>query len=149
MGSPVKDDPSMAGVRCRNADGKLKQKRGDTHLKTLESTYGEISDRRADTHLETIREATGQSLKKLVHSENEVTHKPGLSGRERNQDGTLRRKRGDTHLGTLEEKYGEISDRRSDTHLKTLEKDCGADSLSGVLRNRNSHTAPKTLLMED
>jgi hypothetical protein len=149
MSSRTNDDPRMAGVRARNENGRLRQKRGDTHLETLEDKYGEISDRRSDTHLETMREGTGKSLKKMAHSDPEVTHKPGLHGRHRNQDGTLRRKRGDTHLGTLEDKYGEISDRRSDTHLKTIEKDCGVDSLSGVLREQDKSHAPKTLMMEE
>lgn len=92
--------------RTRNQDGRFRQKRGDTHLETLEKTYGEISDRRADTHLSTLRELTGLSLSKLVRLEPEVTHAPGLNGRHRNQDGRLRQKRSDTLVSTLRETYG-------------------------------------------
>ncbi|HXE73540.1 MAG TPA: hypothetical protein VNO81_12845 [Candidatus Nitrosotenuis sp.] len=103
----VHDDPAMRGPRSRNADGRLRQKRGDTHLGSLEDCYGEISDRRRDTHLETLRRLRGMSLSKMVRSGPEVTHKPGLNGRHRNQDGTLRSKRGDTLLSTLRQTYGQ------------------------------------------
>lgn len=92
--------------RSRNQDGRFRQKRGDTHLGTLEDKYGEISDRRRDTHLSTLREIRQMSLSKMVRVEPEVTHKPGLHGRTRNQDGTLRAKRGDTSLETLRRTYG-------------------------------------------
>ena len=36
--------------------------------------------------------------------------------------GRFRKKRGDTHLSTLERIYGNISRRRGDTHLETLRK---------------------------
>lgn len=150
MHSPMRDDPSMAGVRPRNeSDGRLRQKRGDTHLETIEDKYGEISDRRSDTHLETIRETTGKSLKEMAHSDPEVTHKPGLHGRHRNQDGKLRKKRDDTHLDTIEKTYGEISDRRGDTHLKTIREDYDAKSLSEVLEKRDKNSVPRTLIMDD
>ena len=100
------DAPLMRGQRSRNQDGQLRQKRGDTHLSTLEETYAEISDRRGDTHLSTLREISGMSLSKLVKADPEVTHEPGLNGRFRNQDGRIRAKRGDTQLSTLRETYG-------------------------------------------
>lgn len=53
--------------------------------------------------------------------------------RSRNNDGRFRQKRADTHLGTLEKEYGEISDRRSDTHLGTLREATGM-SLSKMVR---------------
>lgn len=93
--------------RTQNLDGRFRQKRGDTHLSTLEKTYGEISDRRGDTHLSTLREITGLSLSKLVRQEPEVTHEPGLNGRHRNQDGRIRQKRSDTLVRTLRESYGQ------------------------------------------
>ena len=40
----------------------------------------------------------------------------------RNKNGRFRKKRGDTHLSTLEKKYGEISRKRGNTHLETLRK---------------------------
>ncbi len=42
--------------------------------------------------------------------------------RRRNKNGRFRKKRGDTHLSTLEKKYGEISRKRGNTHLETLRK---------------------------
>jgi hypothetical protein len=45
--------------------------------------------------------------------------------RRRNKDGRFRKKRGDTHLSTLEKKYGEISRKRGNTHLATLRKSSG------------------------
>lgn len=94
-------------LRSHNQDGRFRQKRGDTHLSTLERTYGEISDRRGDTHLSTLREITGLSLSKLVNEQPEVTHAPGLNGRQRNQNGRIRQKRSDTLVGTLRQTYGQ------------------------------------------
>ena len=93
--------------RTHNLNGRFRQKRGDTHLSTLERTYGEISDRRGDTHLSTLRELSGLSLTKLLRQEPEVTHAPGLNGRHRNQDGRIRAKRSDTLVDTLRQTYGE------------------------------------------
>ena len=101
------NDPSMRGERARNhSDGRLRQKRGDTHPASLEDRYGEISDRRSDTHLETLRQLRGMSLSQMVKAEPEVTHKPGLNGRHRNQDGRIRAKRGDTSVDSLRKTYG-------------------------------------------
>lgn len=125
-------------ARTRNKDGRFRQKRADTHLGTLEREYGrEISDRRCDAHLGTIREATRRSLSKLAKGEPEVTHKPGLSGRIRNQDGRIRAKRGDTHLATLEKTYGEISSLPGNTPLWLLKQLAGAESLNDLLTHRD------------
>lgn len=94
-------------TRSRNLNGRFRQKRGDTHLSTLEDRYGEISDRRGDTHLASLRELRGMSLSKMVKAEPEVTHATGLNGRHRNQDGRLRQKRSDTLVETLRCTYGE------------------------------------------
>jgi hypothetical protein len=102
----INDAPLMRGQRSRNQNGQLRTKRGDTHLSTLEDTYGEISDRRGDTHLATLRELRGLSLSKMVKLDAEITHAPGLNGRIRNQDGRIRAKRGDTQLETLRDTYG-------------------------------------------
>lgn len=61
---------------------------------------------------------------------------PGLDGRSRDQDGEIRRKRGDTHVGTLRDIYGSgfAPGTRSDTHLDTLLDRAGASSLSDYLR---------------
>jgi len=63
---------------------------------------------------------------------------PGMKGeRSRNEDGELRRKRGDAHVGTIEEHYGVNFGVRSDMHLDTLLKREGAESLDDLLRRHN------------
>lgn len=55
--------------RCRDNDGEIRQKRGDTLVKTLRKTYGEdfAPGVRGDAKLETLRgRAGGGSLSKLV-----------------------------------------------------------------------------------
>lgn len=61
---------------------------------------------------------------------------PGMIGcRARNEgNGQLRAKRGDTHVGTIEAKYGVDLRMRSDAHLRTALNRYGADSLSELLR---------------
>lgn len=56
----------------------------------------------------------------------------GLDDRCRDEDGEIRRKRGDTHVGTLRKIYGDdfAPGYRKDTHLDTVLDDAGADSLS-------------------
>ena len=57
----------------------------------------------------------------------------GLDGRMRDQDGTIRQKRGDTLVKTLREKYGDdfAQGYRSDTKLETvLEKKVRIASLN-------------------
>ncbi len=62
---------------------------------------------------------------------------PGMRGnRSRNQDGQLREKRGDTHVGTVEEKYGRDFGVRSDMHLDTLLEQEGIDSLNDLINNK-------------
>jgi hypothetical protein len=55
--------------RCRDNDGSIREKRGDTLVGTLRQTYGDdfLSEFRSDTKLETVRERTGRSLSELVH----------------------------------------------------------------------------------
>lgn len=61
---------------------------------------------------------------------------PGMRGnRSRSQSGPLRRKRSDTHVGTIEQQYGVDLGRRSDMHLGNLLKDEGVDSLNDLLHN--------------
>lgn len=54
--------------RCRDNDGEIRQKRGDTLVGTLRKTYGEdfAPGVRADARLDTLRERTGESLSQLV-----------------------------------------------------------------------------------
>jgi hypothetical protein len=56
--------------------------------------------------------------------------------RSRNEDGHLREKRGDTHVGTIEEMYGVDLDARSDAHLDTILKREGVDSLDELLNKK-------------
>ena len=55
--------------RCRDNDGRIREKRGDTRVRTLRETYGQdfASGFRSDAKLETVRERTGRSLSELVH----------------------------------------------------------------------------------
>jgi len=54
--------------RCRDANGRIREKRGDTLVRTLRDEYGEgfAPGFRSDTKLETVREETGNSLTELV-----------------------------------------------------------------------------------
>jgi hypothetical protein len=65
----AKDAPGMRGYRSRNEDGELRQKRGDTHVGTVEKQYGRDFDVRSDTHLSTLLEREGvASLNDLINS---------------------------------------------------------------------------------
>lgn len=63
----------------------------------------------------------------------------GLDDRCRDADGEIRRKRGDTLVGTLREEYGPnfAAHVRSDMRLDTLLEESGAESLTEYLRNHN------------
>ncbi len=62
---------------------------------------------------------------------------PGMKGdRSRDQNGELRRKRSDTHVGSIEQEYGVDLGRRSDMHLGTLLEQEGVDSLDQLLRKK-------------
>lgn len=55
--------------RCRDEDGEIRQKRGDTLIRTLRKTYGPdfAPGIRSDARLDTLRERSGgESLSKLV-----------------------------------------------------------------------------------
>lgn len=62
----------------------------------------------------------------------------GLDGRCRDEDGSIRRKRGDTLVGTLREEYGPdfAEGVRADMRLDTLLEQEDASSLSEYLRRR-------------
>lgn len=63
----------------------------------------------------------------------------GMRGqRSRNGDGRLRRKRDDTHVGTIERRYGVELGGRADKHLGTLLKERGAASLNDLLHGKHS-----------
>lgn len=62
-----KDAPGMRGIRSRNPGGALREKRGDTHMGTIERTYGKDFNVRSDMHLDTYLRQTGkQSLNDLI-----------------------------------------------------------------------------------
>jgi hypothetical protein len=62
---------------------------------------------------------------------------PGMRGhRSRNESGELRQKRGDTHVGSIEQQYGRDFNVRSDMQLDTLLRREGADSLSDLLKRK-------------
>lgn len=62
---------------------------------------------------------------------------PGMRGyRPRNQDGQLRDKRDDTHVGTIEKKYGVNLDARSDMHLGVYLKQHGIESLNDLITGK-------------
>lgn len=55
--------------RCRDLDGEIRQKRGDTLVRTLRETYGAdfAPGVRSDTRLDALRQrAGGASLSKLL-----------------------------------------------------------------------------------
>jgi len=54
------DAKKMKGHRHRAKSGQLVKKRGDTHLRTLEETYGDISCRPNETKLSELRKVTGE-----------------------------------------------------------------------------------------
>ncbi|MDZ4288184.1 MAG: hypothetical protein U0984_09505 [Prosthecobacter sp.] len=58
----------------------------------------------------------------------------GMRGyRSRNDNGPLRDKRNDTHVGTIEQQYGRDFGVRSDMHLGTLLERTGQASLNDLL----------------
>ena len=62
---------------------------------------------------------------------------PSMAGeRARTEEGTLRRKRSDTHAGTIEEMYDIDLGVRSDKTLGNILKDEGVNSLSELLRKK-------------
>ena len=62
----------------------------------------------------------------------------GLDERCRDENGTIRRKRSDTLIGTLREEYGDdfAAGMRSDATLGTLLERTGAESLTEYLRRK-------------
>jgi hypothetical protein len=64
----VKDAPGMKGYRQRDKKtGRLKQKRSDTYLSSLEKTYGEFSDRHGSTTLGELRKITEKTgIKNII-----------------------------------------------------------------------------------
>lgn len=62
---------------------------------------------------------------------------PGMKGyRSRNQDGQLRDKRDDTHIGTIEKQYGVNLGARSDMHLGEYLKQKRIKSLNDLITGK-------------
>lgn len=62
-----KDAAGMRGIRSRNQNGELRQKRGDTHVKTIEEKYDIDLGVRGDMHLDTLLKQKGvDSLNDLI-----------------------------------------------------------------------------------
>jgi hypothetical protein len=62
---------------------------------------------------------------------------PGMRGiRSRTDQGPLRAKRGDTHMGSIEQKYDRDFGVRKDMHLDTFLKQTGKDSLNDVISGK-------------
>jgi hypothetical protein len=63
-----KDAPGMRGLRSRNQDGELRQKRSDTHISSIEKKYDIDLGVRGDMHLGTLLEQKKvESLDDLLH----------------------------------------------------------------------------------
>jgi hypothetical protein len=62
----------------------------------------------------------------------------GLDGRQRDADGEIRKKRGDTLVRTLRDEYGEgfAEHYRSDAKLRTVLKGEGVETLDQLLKKR-------------
>jgi hypothetical protein len=56
------------------------------------------------------------------------------TNRTRDDDGRLRQKRGDTHVGNIEREYGVDFDVRDDMHLQTLRDKTGLTSIEDLVR---------------
>ncbi len=62
---------------------------------------------------------------------------PGMKGyRSRNENGELRDKRDDTHMGTIEEQYSKKFHVRADMHLGTYLKTHKIKSLNDLITGR-------------
>lgn len=66
----AKDAPGMRGDRSRNQDGKLRNRRDDTHMGTIEKEYNRDFNVRSDMELGTfLKENNLASLKDLISSD--------------------------------------------------------------------------------
>jgi hypothetical protein len=89
----------------------------------------------AATHRESYRRQAAHSSETLQLSKD---CNRGLDDRCRDRDGEIRRKNGNTRVGTLRETYGPdfAPGVRSDAKLSTILQRAGARSLSEVLKKR-------------
>ena len=64
------DAPGMKGARSRNENGHLREKRGDTHIGTIEKQYNRDFNVRSDMQLDTYLEKNQiKSLNDLIKSD--------------------------------------------------------------------------------
>lgn len=69
MGTVKNDAPGMKGLRGRNNDGQLREKRGDTHMGTIEKNYNRDFGVRSDMELDNFLNKNGlNSLNDLIKS---------------------------------------------------------------------------------
>jgi hypothetical protein len=69
MGTVKNDAPGMKGQRGRNNDGQLREKRGDTHMGTIEKNYNRDFGVRSDMELDNFLNKNGlNSLNDLIKS---------------------------------------------------------------------------------
>jgi hypothetical protein len=67
MARKAPDAAGMSGYRSRNTSGPLRQKRSDTHVKTIEKQYGTDFKVRGDMQLGTLLKKEGvKSLNDLM-----------------------------------------------------------------------------------
>jgi hypothetical protein len=65
-----KDAPGMRGNRSRDLDGRLRDKRDDTHMGTIEKQYDLDLDVRSDMHLGNfLKEHKIKSLNDLINGQ--------------------------------------------------------------------------------
>lgn len=69
----------------------------------------------------------------MKHPKNDAERMKG--DRSRNQDGQLRDKRDDTHMGTIEKQYGRDFDVRSDKELGNYLKENNIASLNDLIHS--------------
>ena len=66
----AKDAPGMRGIRSRNQNGRLRRKRSDTLVRTIEAKYNVDFGVRSDMELRTLLERDRKgSLNNLLHEE--------------------------------------------------------------------------------
>jgi len=66
----AKDAPGMRGVRSRNENGQLRDKRDDTHMGTIERKYDRDFGVRSDKELGNFLKENGiKSLNDLIQSD--------------------------------------------------------------------------------
>ncbi len=66
----AKDAPGMRGIRSRNDNGRLRDKRDDTHMGTIEREYDRDFGVRSDKELGNFLKENGiESLNDLIQSD--------------------------------------------------------------------------------